>query len=116
MTDSVKGASTVVKSNAADHGPTCADTPIDHRCGDSEADQGVTWAEGARIDSEKLQRISGMHSKVEGANGTTDGTCAECGHPWPCPTAHIANGWGLDSFYECEDAGFCSHAGISWSS
>lgn len=104
------------RSNAADHGPTCAETPIDHRCGDTEQDQGVTWAEGLRIDSEKLHRIIGLHAKTEGVSGTTDGSCSECGHPWPCPTYHVAAGWGLDSFYECEDAEFCSHSGIRWSS
>lgn len=98
--------------NESDHGATCGDTSVDHRCGDTEADQGGTWREITTMHSERNQRIAQMHTKVKGSGGMTDGTCAECGHLWPCPTYHVAVGWGLDTFYECEEAGWCSHAGV----
>jgi hypothetical protein len=102
----------------------CGESPMDHACGvslhpnyDPEVghdDQGVSHDEWSSTQGEKLHRISNMHVKVQGEGGMSDGTCAECWHPWPCPTYHVAAGWGLDSFYDCEDEGWCSHAEVKW--
>lgn len=101
-------------SNAADHGPTCADTPIDHRCGDTEADQGGTWREAVRDANRKLHIIADMHTQTEAGGGLTSGVCAECGTAWPCRTAHWANGWGPGEGLspndpDCYVTGWCVH-------
>ena len=79
-------------------------------------DQGVSWKDWSTIQSVRihnheinLRAIVGLHVQTEGGGGTVSGFCAECDHPWPCLTAHIANGWGLGD--ECRDAEWCEHAG-----
>lgn len=62
--------------------------------------------------SEQLERIKNMHRKSEGEGGMTSGYCCECDYLWPCPTYHVAAGWGLDSFHDCAEARWCSHAEI----
>lgn len=98
-------------SNAADHGPTCADTPIDHSCGDTEADQGVTWREASANRSARLKAICDLHCQQKAGNGSTGaltGYCAACtDEPWPCPTYHEAAGWNRDE----DEAHWCPHAG-----
>jgi hypothetical protein len=42
------------------------------------------WAAGKA--AARLSRIAEAHSKSVGDGGLTDGLCAECGHPDPCPT------------------------------
>ena len=96
-------------ANAADHGPTCAETPIDHRCGDTEGDQGTTWAESSRMWSERIRAISDLHQNTKTSGGAVTGYCCECNWQWPCPTYHIAAGWGVESYHECEEAGWCKH-------
>lgn len=98
----------------------CAKSPSDHWCREvahpdydpEDGDQGCSHEEWSGFQGEKMHRILGLHVKTEGPDGMTDGTCAECWHTWPCPTYHVAAGWGLDSFYECEDAHWCSHEGV----
>lgn len=34
----------------------------------------------------RLARIAEGHPKDVTRDGMTSGLCAECGHPWPCPT------------------------------
>ncbi|WP_432091054.1 hypothetical protein [Streptomyces sp. NRRL F-5630] len=36
--------------------------------------------------ADRLARIAEAHSKDAASGGMTSGDCAECGHPWPCPT------------------------------
>lgn len=97
--------------NREDHGPTCAETPLDHRCGDTESDQGVTWSEWVHTLNERIQRIRGFHVNVEVDGGAVTGYCAECQQPYPCQTAHIANGWD-DGENDCYATGWCHHAGV----
>lgn len=99
--------------SAEDHGPTCADSPIDHYCGEAhrgvtESDQGTTWREAAMNTSLRFQSIAGMHEKIINEDGSTDGTCAECSHPHPCPTYHLAVGWNPDE----DEEGWCPHAAV----
>jgi hypothetical protein len=106
-----------------DHGPTCADSPLDHHCGysrrdDAESDQGVTWREWSDTLMERARQIASLHVKLVGAGGMTDGTCAECAHPWPCQTAHIAKGWGYGDGTtgeipsDCFAEGWCHHEAV----
>jgi hypothetical protein len=102
--------------SSEDHGPTCAESPSDHNCGysrrpDAEPDQGVTWDQWDRIQSEKLQRIVQLHVKTDAGSGATTGFCAECDRAWPCQTVHVANGWG-DGEDTCYTEGWCSHANV----
>lgn len=102
----------------ADH--HCGRSCFDHHCieaahpnhveGGEHEDQAVSHDEWADIQSEKLTAIARLHSKQVDSGGGTDGGCAECGLPWPCRTVHYANGWGDP--HPCEDAGWCSHAGV----
>ena len=60
---------TAPESNADDHGPTCAETPHDHRCGDTEMDQGETWREHS-IRQERMkvalhQRLTAVHQELK---------------------------------------------------
>ena len=101
-----------MKANADQHGATCADTPLDHSCGDTDAeiDQGVTWRQMVTIQSETMRAVAALHVKVEGPGGTSDGTCAECWHLYPCRTRHLCNGWGDGD--ECFESGWCEHAKV----
>jgi hypothetical protein len=36
--------------------------------------------------AERTDRIAAEHAKWVGAGGLTDGSCRECGEPWPCPS------------------------------
>lgn len=58
-----------------------------------------------------LEKITFLHHKKV-ADGMTDGSCAECGLPWPCATYHVASLWGVDSYLDCEDQGWCSHESV----
>lgn len=98
-------------ANVNQHGSTCATTPIDHRCGDTEQDQMVTWGEWAKTTGEQRRRILDIHSKTDAGGGATSGFCSECDHAWPCQTYHIAAGWG-DGEENCYADGWCSHAQV----
>lgn len=58
-----------------------------------------------------LEQISHMHRKIDSGGGMTSGECAECSWSWPCPTYHVAQGWG-DTYHHCEDAGWCEHESV----
>lgn len=58
-----------------------------------------------------LQRIRSLHVVTEAPGGAVTGYCCECASPWPCPTVHIANGWG-DGEDDCYATGWCHHAGV----
>lgn len=60
--------------------------------------------------TEALSLIVGLHQQVRDVGGMTSGYCAECSWQYPCPTVHLANGWG--EIQECEEAGWCEHAGV----
>lgn len=119
--DPTDGDGGAMSTNCPLHGSipidhVCGDTPVDHSCAEHlhpdydpvDGDQGCSFREALRIESEKLHLIHSLHTKTEGAGGTTDGICAECGTLWPCRTVHLANGWGLGD--ECYEAGWCEHA------
>jgi hypothetical protein len=101
----------------------CSQSPGDHWCreaahpatdpargADGLDDQMVTHAEWSSIQSAKIHYIASLHVKEVDEVGGTEGTCAECGLMWPCRTAHMAVGWGEAN--DCEDAGWCQHAGV----
>lgn len=98
-------------NSASDHGPTCADTPIDHHCGDTEEDQGVTWSQALKTMSERCRLIASYHHKAVYEGGGTDGYCVECETVWPCRTYHIAAGWGQGD--ECWADHWCDHAKVT---
>lgn len=58
-----------IRSRAADHGPTCAETPIDHACGATEMDQGETWQQHSiRQEVMKValhQRLNAAHQELK---------------------------------------------------
>ena len=102
----------------ADH--RCGQSPGDHFCGtaahpnqvegDDHDDQARSHDEWSATQSEKLAIIANLHRQGEEAGGITSGFCTECGWQYPCPTVHLANGWG--EVHDCEDAGWCQHAGV----
>ncbi len=68
-------------SNAADHGPTCAETPHDHRCGDTEMDQGESWqAHSTRQKAMKValhQRLNATHQELKDLEGIMAEECQD---------------------------------------
>ena len=58
-----------------------------------------------------LEQISHMHRKIDSGGGMTSGECAECSWQWPCPTYHVAQGWG-DSYHDCAEQGWCEHEAV----
>jgi len=56
-------------------------------------------------------QIRHLHCRIDGI-AEVDGSCAECDHRWPCPSYHLAAGFGLDAFYECEKHRWYSHLGV----
>jgi hypothetical protein len=61
-------------------------------------------------DSQLLDSVVGMHQGASGPGGITSGYCQECGTVWPCPTVHVAMGWG--DWEDCWEEHFCNHAGV----
>lgn len=57
-----------------------------------------------------LESIKSLHRNASIAGGAVTGYCAECDWQWPCPTAHLAHGWG--DVAVCAEQGWCSHAGV----
>jgi len=102
-----------VDMNALQQGSTRLNRPMDHRCGSSECTEGVTFDEMIELLDERLAAIRHLHRKIDAGIADVDGTCAECDHRWPCPSYHIAAGFGLDAFYRCEKHRWCSHLGVS---
>jgi hypothetical protein len=60
----------------------------------------------------RLSRIAEAHTTIVLSNGTTNGLCGECDHPWPCPTYTWAteqrgglHPWNTidDADYDCSD-------------
>jgi hypothetical protein len=86
--------------------------PIDHRCGNSEFDDGVTFDEMVHLLGDRLDAVRHLHRRIDAGVDGVEGLCAECDHRWPCPSYHIAAGFGLDAFYECEKHRWCSHLGV----
>lgn len=58
----------------------------------------------------RLDAIIRLHCKTVGQGGVTTGYCSACDYVWPCPTVHLANGWG--DFDDCFDEGWCDHVGM----
>jgi hypothetical protein len=98
----------------ADH--RCGNSPGDHYCGtaahpnqaegEEHDDQASSHDEWDRIQSDKISAIARLHRP-----GNTDrGSCIQCNRQYPCPTTHIANGWG--EILDCEKAEWCRHAEI----
>ncbi len=52
------------------------------------------------------------HEQTVATHGMTDGFCSDCDQLWPCQTLHSLNGWG--SAADCEEGGWCGHAGVKW--
>lgn len=98
---------------SADH--RCEDSPSDHYCGtaahpnqvegEEHDDQGTSWSKWDHVQSAKLSAIARLHRPSEAGE-----PCAPCRRPYPCPTVHLANGWG--EIYECEKAEWCRHAEV----
>jgi len=42
--------------------------------------------------NERLDKISGWHSRESGPGGVAGDYCTECGHVWPCDTRRMADG------------------------
>lgn len=104
--------------NCPDHGLI----PKDHRCGQSaadhicaysaepdyEPDQMTSWDDWCGAISWRMYLVVRLHEKRVD-HGMTDGSCAECGLPWPCRTWHVAHGY---EDYDCVDSGWCAHAAV----
>ena len=45
---------------------------------------------------ERLDRITGWHSRETGPGGMVGDFCNECGHVWPCDTQRMAEGTYVD--------------------
>lgn len=73
--------------------------------GQEHDDQGTSWRDSVRYLTDRINAIRALHVK-DVTNGMTDGGCKECGLGWPCPTFHLASGWG--EMHACLDAGFCA--------
>lgn len=97
----------------------CEDSPGDHYCGtaahpnhvegDDHDDQATAHGQWSHIQADKLGAIARLHRPTSAGGGESDGRCGGCDRPWPCPTAHLANGWGESR--ACEERGWCAHAG-----
>ena len=92
-----------VDMNALQQGATRMNRPIDHRCGSSQSGEGVTFDEMIKLLDERLDTICHLHRKIDTGVADIDGSSAECDHRWPCPSYHVAAGFGLAAFYECEN-------------
>lgn len=72
-------------------------------------DQGSSHEDWSNVQSDKLHYIASLHVQDVDDHGGVSGFCGECDNAWPCRTVHMANGWG--EIHDCEDQGWCSHAG-----
>lgn len=102
----------------ADH--RCDQSPGDHFCGvaahpnhvegEDHDDQACSHAEWSATQSDKLHIIANLHQQGTEEGGIVTGFCTECSWQYPCPTVHVANGWG--EIHDCENVGWCQHAGV----
>lgn len=102
----------------ADH--RCGDSPSDHCCGEAahpnqpegedQDDQGTPWSDWESHLLDRINVIRELHQQGGEPGGGTTGFCTECRWQYPCPTVHAAQGWG--TVHDCEEAGWCHHAGV----